>query len=654
LALVAALGPGCARERTAPAEGLRLADRAAGAGAPTLYTLADETRPVLAPPPERRLRLTVPSGLDETFTFPLPGTETDDGGDLVVTGTYQRTKPLYPLAPQLLAVARDDAGGRTATLALPPLARGSGPATTLTLTLTAAPAGAAAETRVDGVAVPAAAELRFAFALSEAAAVPGAAPVAFDVAARAGDGAEHALWSATLRPEHPRSRRWREAAVPLATLAGREVDLLFRARAAGTGRPLVVPLWGDPTIVHPAPRPPERRNVVLISIDTLRADRVGVYGSYRPTTPAIDALAAESVIFTDAWAPWPETSGSHMSLFTSRYPSEHGVTSFVTAPPPALELLAERLRREGWLTRAFTENGGVWAHAGFARGFNAYGERRSPDFVYRGEAAATFADATRWVEANAARTFFLFVHTYQVHAPYAPPPGYQTLFADIAGREPRPFVAQALAYDRETRFTDDQIGPFVAALRRLGLAERTILVLTSDHGEEFGEHGGIGHGRTLHREVLHVPLVLWAPGLLAPARVAAPASLLDVAPTLLDLLGLAADPSHRGTSLRRALRGEAPLDRPILAEVDRVEGGTRYHQVAVRQAGRTAITDLARDATRCYGADDPGERRSADACPDLVALLEAHRLAMQAAGALEVETIDPRLVEKMRALGYLD
>jgi arylsulfatase A-like enzyme len=618
----------------------------------TTYTLGDETRPVLSTPPETRLQLMVPSGLRETFTFPL--SVTTGAGDLIATGTYQRGNLVYPLSPQLLSVATDAAGERAATLILPTPARGPGPTSTLTAILTAMPSDTTTETRVDAVAVPADAELRLAYALSDAAGIDGAAPVALEVLARDESG-ERALWSTVLQAKSLGARRWHETMIGLGALADQRVTLVFRARAAGAGRPAVFPLWGDPTITRPGERPPAHRNVILISIDTLRADRVGVYGAYRPVTPAIDALAAGSVVFTEIWAPWPETSGSHMSLFTSRYPSEHGVMSFINTPPASMELLAERLRREGYLTRAFTEDGGVWAYAGFARGFSAYSEHRSPDFVRRGEAAVTFANAAHWVEANRAHTFFLFIHTYQVHAPYTPPGDYQTLFADIPGRESNGQAGNALDYDREVRFTDDQVGAFLATLRRLDLSERTIVILTSDHGEEFGEHGSTGHGRTLHREVLQVPLIVSAQGLLPPARVTTPASLLDVAPSILNLLGLAADPEHRGVSLVATARGTAAhADRPIFSEVDRVERNEPVRFVAVRDRGRGAITDLRDGSTRCYGTADPAEQRPGSDCPDLAALIENHRRAMTPPGAQPAPPLDPRVIEKMRALGYVD
>ncbi len=646
----------CARDPLAPAEVARLGAPPPGT-LPPLYTLADETRPVLALPPERRVDLIVPPNPGTTHAFALPAGLPD--GIIIATGSIRRANRVTPLPPQLLITATDQAGTRLGTLTLPAAAQGPGPESALALTLTTPQTGTS-EIRVAGPVIPPEAKLTFAFGLSEAALLPGSGALTFELAARTAEGSEVSLWSIALTPAAGMLPRWNEATVGLRKLAGQRVDFVFRGRPQGGERPAVGPLWSDPTVVAPRRRPPTRRNVILISIDTLRADRVGVYGAYRPTTPILDALASEAVVFSDAWAVWPETSGSHMSLFTSRYPSEHGVTSFISAPPPALELLAERLRREGYLTRAFTEDGGVWAYAGFARGFSAYGERRSPDFIYRGEAAATFADATRWVQSHADRTFFLFVHTYQVHAPYTPPEGYRDLFADVPGREPDDGAAQALAYDREVRFTDDQLGRFLDALRRLGVAERSIVIVTSDHGEEFREHGGMGHGRTLHREVLQVPLVLWAPGLLAPARVVAPATLLDVAPTLLELLGLAADPTHRGTSLAAAARaaahdGRPPDDlarRPIFGEVDRTEK-VRFHMASVRRGGRSAITDLADAQTRCYGADDPGEQRPSAECPDLVALVDQHRASALPLGAQTAPLADQRLIEKMRALGYL-
>ena len=636
------------------AELIHLVPAAPGKPAPT-YTLADETRPRFAAPLETSLNLLVPSDGGPTLVVDVPATVAV--GDAIATGLYGRGQLTLPLPPERVRVVEAD-GARRATITVSALGRGVGPPGHVALTFTTPPATAVLEIEAAVARVPARAALQFAYGLSDAAQLPGAGPVTFEIATR--DAPDTALWSATLDPSQKASRGWHEDSVALDALAGHAVRLVFRARAAD--RQTLFPIWADPTIVGPAPRLPTRRNVILISIDTLRADRLGVYGSYRPTTPAIDAFAGEAALFEQAWSVWPETSGSHMSIFTSRYPSEHGVTSFITTPPPSLTLLAEHLRTAGYLTRSFTEDGGVWANAGFARGFGAYGERRSISGVYGGEAAATFGDATRWLEGHRDRTFFLFVHTYQVHAPYTPPRSHKLFFLDIPGREGVGFAANALAYDQETRFTDDQVGPFLAAVKRLGLGDRTLVVLLADHGEEFGEHGGQGHGRTLYREVLQVPLLFWSPGLIAPGRIATPVSLLDVAPTLLDLLGLPKDPQHDGMSLAATLRrgaAKSPAPRPIFGEIDRDDLVAHDHvrAVSVRLGGRTGIANLVDGTTRCYAADDAREQRPQDDCGALTGLLATRREALtrgRPAVAATPGAVDPRTVEKMRALGYVE
>lgn len=659
LALLAALAA-CSRGTPTSVEAVRLIAPAPGTLPPT-YTLGDETRPVLAAPTERRLDVPVPAGAAADYTFTLPE---DVPGEVIATATLQRAKHTHAVPAQLLRRSRDPDGSPRATLTLPAVALGEGPAATLTMILTAPPATPLVEIVSDVVAVPDDARLELAYGLSPAASIPEGAPVALEIAAEPeGGGTAEPLWSATIEGRRVEAPRWTEIAVPLAPVAGRRVRFHFRARPVGDGKPVLLPVWADPTIVASVrSSAPRRRNVILISIDTLRADRLAANGAYRKPMPQIDAFARDAVTFPDAWSVWPETSGSHMSMFTSRFPSEHGVTSFITQPPLSLELLAERLRREGYLTRAFTEDGGVWAQAGFARGFSAYAERRSADFVYRGEVDAVFADATRWVDAHRDRTFFLFLHTYQVHSPYSPPESHRGLFKDVPPREPPGLQEFALQYDQEARYADDHIGPFLTHLAQLGVSEHSIVVVTSDHGEEFGEHGGLGHGRTLYQEVLRVPLVIAAPGLLAPAEVKAPVSLLDLAPTLLDLLGLAPLPGQHGTSLvgrARAAANGGPADpdelqRPIFGEVDRMER-TAIKQVSVRRGGATAIVDLTNGITRCYGPGDRYELKPQDDCPELRELIDLHRkAAVPIQNQVDARPADPELVEKMRALGYLD
>jgi hypothetical protein len=244
---------------------------------------------------------------------------------------------LHPMPAQLLLRSRDADGSPRDAHPSRGRARAGEPST-LTLMLTTPPATPSVETVIDAVMVPEHARLELAYGLSPAAGIPGAAPVLLEVAAEPEGGAVVSLWNATIQGERADGPRWNEVSVPLDAVAGKNARFHFRARTVGDGRPALVPLWADPTIVAPVQPKAARRNVILISIDTLRADRLAAYGAYRRAMPQIDAFARDAVVFTDAWSVWPETSGSHMSLFTSLYPSQHGVKGFIASPPPVVTL----------------------------------------------------------------------------------------------------------------------------------------------------------------------------------------------------------------------------------------------------------------------------------------------------------------------------
>ncbi|MGH7893957.1 MAG: sulfatase, partial [Candidatus Binatia bacterium] len=344
-----------------------------------------------------------------------------------------------------------------------------------------------------------------------------------------GDEADQEVWSTVLDPaRRPDDRAWRPASIPLDAMAGRSVRLRFEVRAADPQETRSsLPLWGDPTLVALAPTPPGP-NVVLISLDTLRADAVGAYGARWPTTPRIDAeLATKGTLFEVTVAPFPLTLPSHLSMLTGLYYREHGVRRLGEALAPSATTLAEALRSARWATAAFTEDGFLLADAGTNRGFGLYDENRAQQGT--GHAAETFGRGVTWVRAHADRRFFLFLHTYQVHAPYLPPEAYRSLFADVR-TIPDAVDRDHLRYEQEARVADDAVGTLLAALAELGLADDTLVVLTSDHGEEFLEHGERYHGYQLYDEVLRVPLILrWSGHVPTGRRIQAAASLVDLA-----------------------------------------------------------------------------------------------------------------------------
>ena len=312
---------------------------------------------------------------------------------------------------------------------------------------------------------------------------------------------------------------------------------------------------------EPAPaveREPPRatRGYVVVSIDTLRADRLGCYGYGAATSPFLDALAARATLFEEAYAQYPSTLVSHLSMFTGLHPREHGVLPPQAVLAATIETFPEVFQRAGFRTAGYTEGGYMSGRYGFRRGFD--------DFLARDKAGErhperTFARGVRFLEGLAAEDrFLLFLHTYAVHAPYDAPERYQRMFwqgepppgafppgaralaeVEAEGRLLPPDVVRWLSarYDAGIRETDDLLRAFFDDLERLGLAADTTVLITADHGEEFFEHGRLQHSQ-LYREVLRVPLLVVHPDQRQAARRREVVELVDLAPTLYALARL--------------------------------------------------------------------------------------------------------------------
>ncbi len=421
------------------------------------------------------------------------------------------------------------------------------------------------------------------------------------------------------------------------------------------------------------PPPPRIENVVLISIDTLRPDHVGLYGAERDVTPVLDELGARGVVFEQVLAQAPWTIPSHASLLTSLYPSVLGVGPY--ADPGKLSeaavTLAEVFREHGFATAAVT-GGYVSPQLGFDQGFDSF--RETVDAPSMGLAVTC---AEEWLDRrDAARPFFLFLHTFEVHQ-YRPPPRFHRqwvrpyagplrdlehvpAFVQNPGNQAR--VAELGAedwrylrdlYDACLASVDSEIGRLLDVLRARGLGETTLLVVTSDHGEEFGEHGGSGHGYTLYDENLRVPLLV-SHGSLPRLRVAEQVRLLDLAPTIAELVGLPAPELWQGTSLVPLLGG-ASLGLPAFAEhahrpLKAVrEAGAKY--VVDARGPRRLLFDLAHDpaeSTSLAGADPVRERRL---CEALRRFVEANA-ADERLRAVPDPTVGPALQHTLERLGY--
>jgi arylsulfatase A-like enzyme/tetratricopeptide (TPR) repeat protein len=390
--------------------------------------------------------------------------------------------------------------------------------------------------------------------------------------------------------------------------------------------------------------------IVLVSIDTLRADHLPLYGYGNGSTPALDRLGHDAIVFDNAYSQAPLTLPSHASLLTGRLPLHHGVRDNIGYAVAADErTLAARLKAAGYATGGAVSAFVLRRQTGIARGFDLFddaltmaGTGESLSETQR-DGAQTVEALARWVDEHAAERLFAFLHLYEPHAPYEPHAAYA----------PPPSHALASPYDGEIAYADELVGRFFDRLSARGLLDRAIIVVVSDHGEGLGEHGEAEHGLFLYREALHVPLIVRLPGGAGGGRrISGSVALTDVAPTLLDLVGAATD-GMDGASLAAALAGGRLDDRTVYSETlyprlhfgwsdlaSAVDG--RYHYV---RAPRAELYDT---------IVDPRERNNlaGDKASTIAAL--GSWLERTTAGSVVTPpaAADADVRERLRALGY--
>jgi len=414
-----------------------------------------------------------------------------------------------------------------------------------------------------------------------------------------------------------------------------------------------------------APVPDVPRRIILVSLDTVRADHLGLYGYDRPTSPALDRFAAESVVFDDAVAQASATLASHGSILTSRIPRHHGASfSNRRGLGAGVPTLAGRLREAGYRTAAFTGGGQLDHRFGLDRGFEEYRETR-----FNQNFRDTAGLGIEWLRAHRGERVFLFLHTYEPHHPYVAR-GLRGLESDYDGPLPPVISLELLkeiksgsrriderdlrhivnAYDNDLRSTDDGFRRLHRFLRRQGFLEDALIVVTSDHGEEFGEHGSVGwHGHTLYEELLRIPLIVKLPGgAHAGTRVSSSVRSLDIAPTILDLAGRPIPEGFEGVSLLPLVSpGTSSPDRPALSELDAVPSSVSYRRRPWKLVG-ARLFDLDADPLETRNlASVEGER-----------LQDLNRAAEEWLGLLpppaaERVDLENSTREQLRALGYL-
>ncbi len=356
----------------------------------------------------------------------------------------------------------------------------------------------------------------------------------------------------------------------------------------------VFSFWYNPVLYT---KGKSRRKIILVSIDTLRPDHLGCYGYRRGTSANIDALARDSVLFERTYASSPWTLPSHVSLMTALYGVNHQVYWVDETMDPSLITLAEILRQSHFFCQAFTGSGFVSSSYGFSRGFDEY-HGYEGHIIHEDSAERTASAVLDWLEENSNKDFFLFIHTYQTHTPYACPSPYNAAFLEESARWTDLDVMEYLGgkpgifktvpdeerrniidlYDGEILYLDEKlIRPLTTRLRELGIYDETLIIFTSDHGEEFFEHGGWMHGQSLYEESLRVPLLIKFPqSRYRGRRIRSAVRLIDVMPTILEEQGIRTKYLDLdGRSLIPVITGREKEDREFLADTDWLVGRQR-------------------------------------------------------------------------------
>ncbi len=439
---------------------------------------------------------------------------------------------------------------------------------------------------------------------------------------------------------------------------------------------------------------PTKPNVILVVIDTLRADKLGCHGEPLPLSPNIDKFALEGVRFTHAFSQAPWTLPSFASIFTSMHPVSHGAGGALGVRGETLRSLsadavtiAEVFKRAGYHTGAVVNVPFLSPNFGMHQGFDPadYNLKAPSNNVGDRRATETTDIALNWIRTHRAgggstrgqsdKPFFYMIHYFDPHLTYDPPAEFRARFADAQDQEEGKWifgsVDQMLAlrkknktlppsmlgrleklYDGEIAYTDQQFGRFMSELAKMGLDDSTVVVITADHGEEFNDHGGFEHGHTVYDELLHVPLIMRFPSRMKPATVSAVARHIDIAPTFCDLAGIDIPPTFQGESLLGVISATSRRGSATMAETefwgDLLVAWRNEGYKVIRKPGTAELYDVATDPKERENLADRESDRLARA---LAELDEVRAVMSKSAGQAAVLSAAQR--QKLITIGYL-
>lgn len=436
----------------------------------------------------------------------------------------------------------------------------------------------------------------------------------------------------------------------------------------------------------------DKPNAILILIDTLRADHLSSYGYERQTSPNIDRMAKEGVLFWNAVAPAPWTKPSTASLLTSLYPSVHGAQYGQSILPDSVATLAEVVKSAGYTTAGFVANPQVKAIFNFNQGFDFYDDSIVEDKIYynilrsrdlekkiirslfkvklnwtdNNNAEMINRKVIPWLKHNKDANFFLYLHYIDPHEPYSPPGPFNTKYSDSKMNENERNIA---LYDGEIAYTDKHIGEISQTLEELNISNKTLVILISDHGEEFYEHGGTGHGQSLYEELIRVPIIMKYPSFLPADNIETDrVGIIDIMPTILEILDVSSDNHMEGVSLLSLINKNGPVDRNdyIFGEtyLGRFTGkAVSYKNWKYIYTESSELRDISKlGPEELYNLDiDPNELNNIiNQKPEIVQTLRTklsfynQYVKEKAVSSPEKANIDEKTKEQLKALGYVD
>jgi arylsulfatase A-like enzyme len=505
---------------------------------------------------------------------------------------------------------------------------------------------------------------------------------------------------------------WEDADVDLSAYGGKNVKLTF---ATSTGNAGAVGLWANPLLTTKAPK--HRPNVLIYLIDTERPDHTSLYGYARDTTPFLKKLGERALVFEDCQVQAPRTKQSIASLMTSLYSYTHGLIYNYDTIPKGAATLAQQLRAAGYITASVVANPFAGRISGLDRGFD-YLEEWAVVQRYRTDAhdRATDSEAVNkilfpWLEQHRDEPFFLYAHVTDPHAPYRPPAGFEEKFANPAetpefdrdykslggknpyaggtvisragckqaGVNPDHFIRRAMdRYDGEILHNDWSLEQLVNKLKQLGILDNTLIVVVSDHGEEFWEHGWTSHGHSLYQELTNGVFLMWNPKLIpTPKRVREPVQLIDLMPTVLDLVGAPIPGVVEGQSLAPFVKGQ-PFQRrgPVMTSRFADPEAKKVGFVPENRIDAIALLDanwklIYREKGKEVGVSkvelydrrsDRGDTKNVAAqnpqqvgrmTSEIGKWLDAQKQIKSFLGRGAQATMDAKTLEQLRSLGYL-